>query len=82
MTVKPLDAEALLKGRLFLSVPEMSAIFGLDAEGRTVRQAIKDGEIPATRVGLQWRIPVAWVREQARLGPALTDAIRQSTPAA
>lgn len=55
-------------GRLFVSVPEASAILGLDAEGRTVRKAIMAGEIPATRVGPQWRIPVAWIRKQARLG--------------
>jgi excisionase family DNA binding protein len=57
-------------GRLFVSVPEASAILGLDREGRTVRKAIEAGEIPAVRVGPQWRIPVAWIREQARLSAA------------
>jgi excisionase family DNA binding protein len=60
--------DALNSGRLFLSVPQLSALFGLDSQGRTVRRAIKQGEIPATRVGLQWHIPTEWVREQARLG--------------
>jgi excisionase family DNA binding protein len=57
--------DALNSGRLFLSVPELSALFGLDSQGRTVRRAIRQGEIPATRVGLQWHIPSEWVRQQA-----------------
>jgi excisionase family DNA binding protein len=60
--------DALNCGRLFLSVPELSVLFGVDPQGRTVRRAIKQGEIPATRVGPQWHIPAEWVREQARLG--------------
>jgi excisionase family DNA binding protein len=55
-------------GQLFFSVPQTSAILGFDRLGRTVRKGIEAGEIPATRVGAQWRIPVAWIREQARLG--------------
>ena len=61
---------AIPPGRLFLSVPEASAILGLDREGRTVRKAIEAGEIPATRVGPQWRIPVAWIRERAQMDAA------------
>jgi excisionase family DNA binding protein len=65
------DAKAALQrlqGRLFATVTEVSAILSYDMQGRTVRKAIEAGEIPATRVGAQWRIPVAWIREQARLG--------------
>jgi hypothetical protein len=65
-------AEALrrLDGRLFASVPETSAIFGYDRQGRTVRKGIEAGEIPAIRVGNTWRVPVVWIREQVRLGAA------------
>jgi hypothetical protein len=65
------DAEAALerlKGRLFATVTETSAILSYDPQGRTVRKAISAGEIPAVRVGCTWRIPVAWIREQAHLG--------------
>jgi excisionase family DNA binding protein len=65
-----LSEHAIPPGRLFLSVPEASVILGVDREGRTVRKAIASGEIPAIRVGPQWRIPVAWIREQARLDAA------------
>jgi hypothetical protein len=53
-------------GRLFASVPEFVTISGYD--DRTVRAAIEAGEIPAIRVGQRYRIPVAWIREQARIG--------------
>lgn len=35
---------------------------------RTVRKAIEAGQIPAIKYGSTWRIPVAWIREQAALG--------------
>ena len=72
-TAQMLSGHAIPPGRLFLSVPEASAILGVDREGRTVRKAIEAGEIPAIRVGPQWRIPVAWIREQARLGATGDD---------
>lgn len=53
-------------GRLFATVPEFVRVSGYDQ--RTVRKGIESGEIPAIRVGVTWRIPVAWIREQARLG--------------
>ena len=53
-------------GRLFATVPEFVKVSGYDQ--RTVRKGIGAGEIPAIRVGATWRIPVAWIREQARLG--------------
>lgn len=55
-----------LKGRLFASTTETAAIFGYDA--RTIRKAIEAGEIPSVQAGRDRRIPVAWIREQARLG--------------
>ena len=53
------------RGRLFATVPEFVKVSGYDA--RTVRKGIEAGEIPAIRVGATWRIPVAWIREQAGL---------------
>jgi excisionase family DNA binding protein len=52
-------------GRLFATVPEFAKVSGYDM--RTIRKGIEAGEIPATRVGANWRIPVAWIREQAML---------------
>jgi excisionase family DNA binding protein len=63
------DAETALRrlrGRLFATTTEAAAILSYDH--RTVRRAIEAGEIPATKAGATWRIPVAWLREQARLG--------------
>jgi hypothetical protein len=39
------------------------------ADNRTVRRRIADGIIPATFLG-EWRIPCAWIREQARVAAA------------
>ena len=50
-------------GRLFASVPEVAGILGLDE--RTVRRAVADGQIPATKVGVRVLIPTAWLRAQA-----------------
>ncbi|MEV4107745.1 helix-turn-helix domain-containing protein [Nonomuraea sp. NPDC049695] len=50
-------------GRLFATVPETAGLFGADE--RTVRRAIKDGQIPAVQVGATYRVPVAWLRAQA-----------------
>ena len=58
----------LPSGRLFASVPEATKILGYDKLGRTVRRGIANGEIPAVRVGATYRIPLAWLREQALLG--------------
>jgi excisionase family DNA binding protein len=49
-----------LKDRHFGLAPEAAAILELDT--RTVIEAIKRGEIPATKVGRQYRIPTAWLR--------------------
>ncbi|MER6374846.1 helix-turn-helix domain-containing protein [Streptomyces mirabilis] len=39
----------------------------LHVDVRTVRRAIDGGTIPATRVGQQLRVPVAWLEAQAML---------------
>ncbi len=53
----------VLEGRLFASVAEVAEILACDE--RTVRRGIKDGQIPATQVGVIHRVPVAWIRAQA-----------------
>jgi len=53
---------AIPPDRLFLGVPEVSAILRLD--DRTVRGALASGEIPGFKVGPQWHVPAAWVRQQ------------------
>lgn len=63
------DAKAALEridGKLFATTTECGAVLRYDT--RTVRQGIESGEIPAIRVGATWRIPTAWLREQALLG--------------
>ena len=57
------DALAALDGKLFTGVPETATV--IDADQRTVRRALEAGEIPGVRIGQRWRIPVAWLREQA-----------------
>jgi excisionase family DNA binding protein len=57
--------EEILDG-LFADVPETAAVLRYDA--RTVRRAIEAGKIPAVRAGERWRVPTAWLREQAGLG--------------
>jgi excisionase family DNA binding protein len=64
-------------GRLFASVPEATKILGYDKLGRTVRKGIANGEIPAIRVGATYRIPLAWIREQALLGTAVMPNLPQ-----
>ena len=67
ITWTPSAREALkrLENKLFADTTEAAAI--LDVDPRTLRAAIERGEIPATRAGANWRVPVAWLREQARL---------------
>jgi excisionase family DNA binding protein len=54
-----------LAGRAFAEVWEVASI--LDADPRTVRSAIRRGDIPHVRAGREYRVPVAWLREQARV---------------
>ena len=59
-------AVPLLPGRLFATAPETAQV--LRSDERTVRRALERGDIPGFRVGQHWRVPVAWLREQAGLG--------------
>lgn len=67
----PLPA-ALAPGRLFATAPEAAEV--LRADPRTIRRALEAGDISGTRIGDgrygHWRIPVAWLRQQAGLGTA------------
>ena len=67
-TWSPSAQEALsrLNGQLFATTTEAGAV--LRYNHRTVRAAITAGQIPAVRFGSTWRIPTAWLREQAQLG--------------
>jgi len=69
------DAETALgrlEGRLFATTTETAAIVGCDA--RTIRKMITAGEIPSVPIGSTRRVPVAWIREQARLGSGTETA--------
>jgi excisionase family DNA binding protein len=57
-----------LENRMFFKVHEAADVLGLDE--RTVRRAVTAGEIPSTKIGAQWLIPTAWLREQGQMGPA------------
>lgn len=52
-----------LAGKLFANTPEVASLLGRDE--RTVRKAVESGTIPGQKIGANWLIPVAWVREQA-----------------
>lgn len=52
-----------LGDRLFAYVPEVAQILRRDE--RTVRAAIKAGQIPATKAGQRYIVRVSWLREQA-----------------
>jgi excisionase family DNA binding protein len=54
-----------LKGRHFAEVWEVARI--LEADPRTIRTACRAGEIPYTKVGSEYRIPVSWLRQQAEV---------------
>jgi excisionase family DNA binding protein len=57
-----------IAGLDFTGVPETADIFGYDQ--RTIRRRIAAGEIPATRIGAEYRIPVRWILEQAGVAVA------------
>lgn len=58
-----------LGDRLFAYVPEVAQILGRDE--RTVRAAIRAGQIPATKTGQRYIVRTSWLREQAG-GPAIS----------
>ena len=59
-------ALARIENRLFATTTEAAAILRYDP--RTLLKAIEAGDIPSTRVGATYRIPTAWIKEQAGLG--------------
>jgi hypothetical protein len=60
-----------LDGQAFATVAEVAGI--LRADPRTIRRRIADSSIPAVRAA-DWRIPVAWLRQQAQGVPALASS--------
>lgn len=52
-----------LLSRLFLSPADAARLLGVDA--RTVRRAVGNGDIPATRIGTKILVRASWIREQA-----------------
>ena len=66
---------AELADRLFVTPNEVADVLQWDV--RTVRKLIRDGTIPSTKADQQYRIPAAWVREQAQLagGPGQLEAL-------
>lgn len=72
VTWRPSAREALdrVKTKLFATSTEAAVI--LDIHPTTLRSAIARGEIPATRAGATWRVPVSWLREQ--VGPDTGNA--------
>lgn len=62
------EALSRIDGRLFASTTEAAVI--LDVDPRTLRAALDRGEVPGCRAGTTWRIPVSWLREQARINAA------------
>lgn len=51
-----------LDGRIFASTTEVAQLLD-GADTRTIRRMCEAGEIPSKRVGVQYKIPVAWLRE-------------------
>jgi hypothetical protein len=65
MSRKRPEATALPPDRLFATAPETAQV--LRSDERTVRAALEAGQIPGFKVGVTWRVPVSWLREQAGL---------------
>ena len=57
-----------LQNRVVITVPEYAATFCADE--RTVRRAIRDGQIQALQIGDTWRIPVTPLLRQCGLADA------------
>jgi excisionase family DNA binding protein len=51
------------RGDLFTSPAEAARILKLDV--RTVYGALERGQIPHTKIGQKYQIPVSWLRKQA-----------------
>jgi excisionase family DNA binding protein len=50
------------RGELFGFPADVADVFGKDL--KTVYRALENGEIPHTRIGQRYQIPVAWMRRQ------------------
>lgn len=66
--------------RLFLSVPEVATMAGVDP--RAVRNGIAKGDIPATRFGRMLRVPTTWLDQQLAIDPASGDSPGEGNDAA
>jgi excisionase family DNA binding protein len=67
-------AELTQAGRLFASPDEVAAV--LELERKTIYLALERGEIPFTRIGQRYQIPVAWLVRQAEGKPEPAEQIR------
>jgi len=66
-TPSPQEAlEQRLAGKLFATTTECAEVLRYDV--RTLLKAIKANEVPAVKAGSTYRIPVAWILQQALLG--------------
>lgn len=59
------DLAALLRGRLFVAPVQAARVLGVDR--RTLYRAIEAGDVPAIKVGAQWRVATAWLRAAAQV---------------
>jgi excisionase family DNA binding protein len=53
-----------LDGFDFATVTETADVLRVDV--RTVRRRIADGTFPSVQIGSEYRVPCAWLRQQAR----------------
>jgi Helix-turn-helix domain len=64
ITHHPVTLDDLVaQGRNFAVPWEVASIFRCDP--RTVRRQCREGGIPSLKVGAEYRIPVAWLRQAA-----------------
>lgn len=66
--------------RLFLSVPEVATMAGVDP--RAVRNGIAKGDIPATRFGRVLRVPTTWLDQQLATSTPNGDSPNEGNDAA
>lgn len=61
------------QGKLFCYPADVAAVIGKDL--RSVYTALERGEIPHTRLGQRYHIPVSWVRRQVNGEPEPAQAV-------
>ena len=66
-------AALVASGAIFADVPAAAAIMQMDE--RTVRGAIRAGDIPGVKSGQRYRIPVDWLRKAAAGQPATAGRV-------